>query len=77
MLIEEMEKFPAFAERAKAARLLDVGAAEHYGDTYDDTDNRVPSVEKIGKSLGWHPRTPLRDMLRMTLEWYARDTEKL
>jgi nucleoside-diphosphate-sugar epimerase len=73
MLIEEMEKIPAFSEKAKAAKLVDVDAAMHYGETYDDMANRVPSVEKIGRLLGWHPKTPLRDLLRMTLEWYERE----
>jgi nucleoside-diphosphate-sugar epimerase len=73
MLIEEMEKIPAFSERAKAAKLVDIDAALHYGETYDDMPNRVPSVEKIGRLLGWRPKTPLRDLLRMTLEWYARE----
>jgi nucleoside-diphosphate-sugar epimerase len=73
MLIEEMGKIPAFSEKAKGAKLLDVDAALHYGEAYDDMSNRVPSIEKIGRLLGWRPKTPLRDMLRMTLEWYGKE----
>ena len=72
MLIEEMGKIPVFSEKAKSAKLLDVDAALHYGETYDDMSNRVPSIEKIGRLLGWRPKTPSRDMLRMTLEWYEK-----
>jgi nucleoside-diphosphate-sugar epimerase len=72
MLIDEMKKIPAFSEKAEAAILSDTDASEYYGQTYDDTDNRVPSVEKIERLLGWRPRTTLRDMLRKTLEWYAK-----
>ena len=68
-----MKKIPAFAERAGRAKLIGTTAIEHYGRTYEDMNNRVPSVEKIWRLLGWKPSTPMRDMLRMTAEWYAEN----
>jgi nucleoside-diphosphate-sugar epimerase len=71
MLKDEMKRIPAFAERAARAKFIDTTAIEHYGRTYEDMNNRVPSVDKIGRLLGWKPSTPMRDLLRMTAEWHA------
>jgi nucleoside-diphosphate-sugar epimerase len=71
MLIDEMQKIPAFSERAKLVRIVEKTAEKYYGEDYDDTKNRVPSVEKMRRLLGWTPSTSMRDLLRMTAEWYA------
>ena len=71
MLIEEMQKIPAFSEKAKHVRIVEKTAEKYYGEDYDDTKNRVPSVEKMRRLLGWTPSTSMRDLLRMTAEWYA------
>ncbi|GHS92749.1 hypothetical protein AGMMS50276_01340 [Synergistales bacterium] len=72
MLIAEMKLVPIFKERAKRAELSDVQAANYYGDTYDDMQNRVPSVRKIGALLGWRPKTGMAETLRETVSWYAK-----
>ncbi len=77
MLIEEMKKFPCYKEKADAAVLDIIPASSYYGKTYDDMQNRVPSIEKMEKLLGWKPKTGMRDLLYKTVEWYAvREEEK-
>ncbi len=71
MLIEEMKKFPAFRERAEKAELETVSADAYYGKTYDDMQNRLPSVEKMEKLLGWKPMTGMSELLNRTVAWYA------
>jgi nucleoside-diphosphate-sugar epimerase len=73
MLIEEMKKVPAFRERAASAELIDVDPVDYYGKTYDDMQNRIPSVRKINELLGWKPKTDMREALRCTVEWYAKE----
>ena len=71
LLIDEMKGFPVYAERANAARLNVIPADKYYGKTYDDMQNRLPSVEKMDRLLGWKPRTDMRELLRRTIQWYA------
>jgi len=72
MIIDEMKAFPEFREKAEAAKLEIIPAAEYYGKTYDDMKNRIPSVEKMERILGWKPTTGMRDMIHRTIEWYTQ-----
>jgi nucleoside-diphosphate-sugar epimerase len=73
ILIEEMKKIPIFREPANRVRLICADGTDYYGKTYDDMQNRVPSVRKMRDLMGWQPRTGLRDLLRHTVEWHARE----
>ena len=76
MLIDEMKKFPVYREKAEKAELEIISADAYYGKTYDDMQNRLPSVEKMETLLGWKPRTGMRELLNRTISWYA-DRENL
>ncbi len=76
LLIEEMSIVPIFQERAKQAVLHDIPATDYYGKTYDDIQDRVPSVEKMGHLLGWRPRTPMRELVRKTVAYYAEHSSR-
>jgi len=41
---------------------------EAYGRAIDDMMRRVPSLERINKTIGWEPKTSLDEMLRMVIE---------
>ncbi len=71
MLIDEMKNFPVYREKAEKAQLEIVSADDYYGKTYDDMQNRLPSVEKIEMLLGWKPNTGMRELLNRTIKWYA------
>ena len=71
MLIEEMKEIPAFRDKAEAAVLETVRPEAYYGETYEDTQNRLPSVSKMRTLLGWEPKTGMRQMIRESLKWYA------
>ena len=70
-LVEEMKEMPAFREKASQAVLREAPAADYYGKTYEDVQDRVPSVEKMERLLGWQPKTPMRDLVRKTVAYYA------
>jgi nucleoside-diphosphate-sugar epimerase len=40
----------------------------------DDPPRRRPDISKAKKLLGWEPRTPLREGLLKTIEWFRRTT---
>ncbi len=72
MLIEVMQEFPQYGEKAKDTVLDIIPASDYYGKTYDDMRNRVPSIEKMENLLGWKPKADMKELLRKTVEWYAQ-----
>ena len=71
-IIEEMKSFPDFAEKARDVKLRIVKAEKFYSDGYDDTKNRIPSIDNI-MSLGWKPTVTLKEAVRLTLRGYYED----
>ena len=69
IIIDEMKAFPSFKETAENAKLVIVTPESYYSNGYDDTKNRVPSINNI-MSLGWKPSVSLREAVRMTLKAY-------
>ncbi|MBW1808876.1 MAG: NAD-dependent epimerase/dehydratase family protein [Deltaproteobacteria bacterium] len=51
-------------------RLQSVTAEEFYGPGYDDSEVRIPDIEKISKLLKWQPVTTLDQMLPTVIEDY-------
>ena len=43
---------------------------EEYGEAFEDTRRRVPSVEKAKSVLGFRARVPLADGLLQTIDWF-------
>lgn len=48
---------------------------EAYGPGFEDTVRRVPSVAKLEALLGYRPRTPIRQVLRMVAEQMQAGSE--
>jgi UDP-apiose/xylose synthase len=64
-----------FEDRVRGARpprFRDVTAEHFYGPGYDDTEQRLPDIEKARRLLGWEPRETLRDMLPGIVDDYAK-----
>ena len=76
LLIDEAKKFPKFREAAEATELDIIPASAYYGKSYDDMQNRVPSIKKMESRLGWQPKTGMREMLYKTIAWYAENEAK-
>jgi UDP-apiose/xylose synthase len=56
---------------APAARMRQVSAQAFYGAGYDDTQARIPSIEKAQRLLGWEPSLSLADMLPEIVDSYV------
>ncbi|KAJ9699491.1 hypothetical protein PVL29_008196 [Vitis rotundifolia] len=48
---------------------VDVSSKDFYGVGYDDSDKRIPDMTIINRQLGWNPKTPLQDLLEVTLTY--------
>ena len=49
-----------------------VSGVEYYGEGYDDSMRRLPSVEKAERLLGFRAKTPIDVVLRESLEWFVK-----
>lgn len=76
LIIEEAKTFPAFREAAQDTKLDIIPASAYYGKSYDDMQNRLPSVKKMENRLGWKPKTDMRELLHRTIAWYAENEAK-
>ena len=57
---------------APSARFRTVSSAEFYGEGYDDSERRLPDVEKARALLDWEPRATLRGMLPEIVADYVK-----
>ncbi len=48
-----------------------VSSNDFYGEGYEDSDRRMPDIQKARTLLGWEPKTSLRDALKVTIQWYV------
>lgn len=71
-LIAAVGRYPRFAEAARAAKIVEVSAADYYGAGYQDITTRVPSIRKAERCLGWKPRTDFETGLAKTLDFYLK-----
>ena len=62
--------YAARVPSARAARMRHVSARAFYGDGYDDTRVRVPSIDKARSLLGWEPTSSLHEMLPAIVDSY-------
>jgi Nucleoside-diphosphate-sugar epimerases len=49
----------------------EVSGVEYYGEGYEDSMRRLPSVEKAERLLGFKAKTPIDVVLRESLEWFV------
>lgn len=54
-------------------RVEEVAAQLFYGEGYEDSDRRVPSVDKIVQCTGWHPKTGLEATLEQAMLGFIKD----
>lgn len=50
---------------------VEVSGCEYYGEGYDDSMRRMPSVEKAERLLNFKAQTPIDIVLRESLEWFV------
>jgi nucleoside-diphosphate-sugar epimerase len=63
--------YPVFAEGALKTQLLDVPAAQYYGNGYQDVQHRVPKITQTMAELDWRPRIDLDGALTRIFDAYA------
>lgn len=70
MLLALAPNYPHFRENAGKVKIVEVPSGEHYGEGYQDMQNRVPYIENTKQDLEWEPRVSMREALERTYEAY-------
>ena len=73
MLIAAFKEYPDYRALAERTKITVVGAEAHYGQHYQDTGFRVPSIQNAKTYLGWEPTTDMKTALKKTLDYYLLD----
>lgn len=73
MTLEEIKKFPAYAEKANKCKIVDIDSAEYYGSGYQDVKSRVPAIRNAKELLGWEPKITLRESVQKILAYHLKD----
>jgi len=68
VMIRVLKSHPKYGPLAEKARLLEIDSRDYYGKGYEDVLDRVPSVAKANRLLGWEPKTPLDEAVSRTIE---------
>jgi nucleoside-diphosphate-sugar epimerase len=51
--------------------IISVPGEEFYGEGYDDSDRRIPDIEKARTLLGWEPRLNTRETFETTMRHHV------
>jgi len=69
-LKEMFVSHPATEHYKKYSEIREISSQEYYGNGYQDTNRRNPSIEKAKKILSWEPEVDLDTALKKTLDYY-------
>ncbi|MRR38011.1 NAD-dependent epimerase/dehydratase family protein, partial [bacterium] len=72
-LLELFRNHPAHREDKKFSEIIVQDAESFYGESYQDIQTRVPSIERARKILGWEPQVALDDALQKTLDAFLEE----
>ncbi|NIA09223.1 MAG: bifunctional UDP-4-keto-pentose/UDP-xylose synthase, partial [Nitrospiraceae bacterium] len=56
-------------------RFRKISARDYYGPDYQDIEYRVPDITNAQKILGWGPKIPLDEALRLTIAFYLNSED--
>lgn len=76
LIVDLIKTYPAYRDRAEKISITSVDSKHYYGDSYQDVQARVPSIEMAKTYLGWTPKTDLETALRKTLDYHLKHPEE-
>jgi nucleoside-diphosphate-sugar epimerase len=76
LIVELAPNYPYFREHASKVKIIDIKGTTHYGDGYQDMQNRTPYIENTMKDLDWEPKISFREALERTFDDYIEHLEE-
>jgi UDP-apiose/xylose synthase len=65
-----------FRDDTPLPAIVSVPGNEFYGEGYDDSDRRIPDIDKARRLLNWEPVWSVREALETTMRYYVSDYRK-
>ncbi len=75
MMLDAVAEFEGYSDIRSQVKIQAIGGQEYYGAGYQDIENRVPSVEKAERILGWKPTTSMHDAIYKTTSYYLKKSK--
>ncbi len=66
-IINILKEFPEHRSLAEQTQLREIDSRDYYGKGYEDVQDRVPSIAKAKRLLGWTPTHSLEEAVRKTV----------
>jgi nucleoside-diphosphate-sugar epimerase len=70
MLVDAVKEYPDHRTLAEQTKITVIDGEVHYGQHYQDSGFRVPSIQNAKTYLGWEPTTDMKTALKKTLDYY-------
>ncbi|MCG6862063.1 MAG: bifunctional UDP-4-keto-pentose/UDP-xylose synthase [Chromatiaceae bacterium] len=70
LMLEISLEYPEYRSGAQQVDLIEVGAADYYGQGYQDIQTRVPWIGNTREDLDWEPKVGIRAALRHIFDAY-------
>ena len=70
-IVEKAPKYRYFKDKIKKVKIVNKTAEQHYGEGYEDVNNRVPFIENTVSDLDWTPKVDFPTMIDKTFEAYV------
>jgi len=72
-IIRVLKELPQYRHFAEQAQLKEIDSKDYYGKGYEDVQDRVPSIDKAKRLLGWTPTHSLEEAVRKTVTEMLRN----
>jgi len=69
-LLDQISTYSGYSEIKKTVKVNIVEGQKYYGQGYEDTMSRVPSIDNAKTYLGWTPKTDMQSAIKKTLDYY-------
>ncbi len=76
ILLETMKTFPDYKQLAQSVVIKDVSSKDFFGQHYQDTQHRVPSIDNAKKYLDWEPKISLQESMLKTLAFHLSPAQR-
>ncbi len=75
MMLQLAPKYPYFQDDIKNVKIIDIASGKHYGEGYQDMNNRIPYIRNTQHDLNWNPKVSLRQALGKTFVAYVAELD--
>lgn len=71
MILDIMKQIPSCRDKALNTKFIIEEGEKHYGQYYEDTNDRIPSIKKAHEILQWTPSISLQESLKKSVNYFV------